>query len=145
MPDTEMMTPPAEAPPGMSGMTPPNAMTPPGPTGPATMAPNRQGQRMRGMVLANMAITILDKAIAELGSQSEEGQAVLAMLKAGKVFAAGKSPELSQAEMKLMGAQQRPMGGPPGMGGGPGGMGGPGAAVKSRLAALGMGGGPQGA
>lgn len=141
MPDE--MTPAAPAEAAAPPMTPPNAMMPPGPTGQATMAPNRQGNRLQGMVIANIGITMLDKALAMLGSQSEEGQVVVQMLNlARKIGKGSQDKSLNPAEMKLMGAQQQPMGGPLGMGG-PGG--GPGAAVKQRLAALGMGGGPQGA
>src|SRR5262245_30396280 len=103
MPGADMPAPP---------QTPPNAMTPPGPTGQAAMAPNRQGQRLQGMVVANIGLTMLDRALGMIGSQSDEGQALLKAIQAlSKIFQAPRGQDLSQSEMKLMGAQQRPMGG----------------------------------
>lgn len=137
MPDAATM-PDAAAPPAAALPAPPPAATPPGPTGPATMAPNKMAMRLRGMVMANLGLDALDKALGLLGSQSEEGQAILkAITPLSKMFSASRSQDLNQAELKLMGARQGPMGGPQ-MGGGPPGFAGP---ARNRLAALGMMGG----
>lgn len=140
MPDEMAPAAPA-APAGPMPGAPPNAMQPPGPTGPATMAPNRQGQRLQGMIAANIGLVMLDKALGMVGSTSDEGQALLKAIQAlSKIFSAPRSHDLSNAEMKLMGAKQGPMA-PPAQGGMA-----PGMAARDRLAALGMGGGgPQGA
>ncbi len=129
---------PGAAPGGAPPMPPPPGVVPPGPTGPSTVAPNKQAERMRGMVMANMGLDVLDKAVALLGSQSEEGQDLMqALVKLRRRFG-GASKDLSQAEMKLMGARQPGVQQPGQM---------PGAGAKSRLASMfppGAGAGPGG-
>ena len=88
---------------------PPSAATPPGPTGPASVAPNRGANRMRGMVQANIALEMLDKAMGLMGSASEEGQALMkALISLRKVFGTA-SGDLSQAEVKMLGAKAPPI------------------------------------
>src|SRR5262245_882574 len=129
---------PAPAAPAPAG---PQAMTPPGPTGPATMAPNKQGERLQGMIMANIGVTALTQALTKLGATSKEGEVILKALSGlTKRFQAPRSTDLGNAEMKLMGAMQKPMGGMPG-GGGPS----PANMARDRLASLGMAGMPGGA
>lgn len=103
MPD--MPTMPAPTPAG----PPPAAQ---GPTAPATVAPDSAGMRMRGMVLVTMALNVMDKAAGLLGSQTPEGQALMAALvKLRKTFG-GASQDLQRSEVKLLGERAGPLSSP---------------------------------
>ena len=81
---------PDGAPPSPAPMTPgapKPPMVPPGSTAPATMAPDSQGLRMRGTILVTPAIKLLEKALALVGSQTPDGQALIkAIGLLGKAF-----------------------------------------------------------
>ena len=92
---------------------------------------------MRGIVLATMGLEVMDKAMAMLGSASEEGQALMkALVGLRKVFGTA-SGDLSQAEVKMLGAKAPPVNQPPQD---------PRAAAQGKLASMfGGGGAPGGA
>jgi len=118
---------PYPAPAAGAGAKPP--MVPPGSTAPATMAPDSQGLRMRGTILVTPAIKLLEKALALVGSQSPDGQALVkAIGMLGKAFGTA-SPDLSRAEMKLAGETASPVTQPNSQ------------AVAQRLKAMNIGGG----
>lgn len=84
--------------------------TPPGPTAPATIAPKMDGQWMQAAIQANMGLTALERA-AELfgGTQSEDGQEILAAcIKLRKRFGAA-DPDVQRQELKVMGQQVPPV------------------------------------
>ena len=111
----------------MAGKPP---MVPPGSTAPATMAPDSQGLRMRGTILVTPAIKLLEKALALVGSQSPDGQALVkAIGMLGKAFGTA-SPDLSRAELKLAGETASPVTPPNSQ------------AVAQRLKAMNIGGAP---
>ena len=92
---------------------------------------------MRGMVQANIALEMLDKAMGLMGSASEEGQALMkALISLRKVFGTATG-DLSQAEVKMLGAKAPPVNQPPQD---------PRAAAQGKLASMfGGGGAPGGA
>lgn len=115
---------------------PPRPAMPMGPTAPATVAPDSQGMRMRGMVLLSVMLNGLDKVVGLLGSKSEEGQAVMKALLSLRKITGSAPGDLSRQEVKMMGEQVGPMQAPtPQQGGAWQSM------VKSKLAGMGMGGG----
>ena len=89
---------------------------------------------MRGMVQVAMHLNGLDKAAGLLGSQTPEGQALMAALvKLRKVFG-GASHDLQRSEVKLMGERASPISTPnPQQGAALQ------AALKQKLGGLGMG------
>ncbi len=134
---TMPMTPPspAGAPPAPGGAPPPGVQ---GPTAPATVAPDSAGMRMRGMVQVTMALNMLDKAAGLLGSQTPEGQSLMAALvKLRKTFG-GASQDLQRSEVKLLGERTSPISPPnPQQGAALQ------QALKSKLGGMGMGAPPQ--
>src|SRR5262245_52723410 len=108
MPDLPTPTPADGAPaaPPMAPPGPPGGMAPPGgPTGPATMGPQSNGLRARGMILMSLGLQTMEKAVSMLGVQTDEGRAALKALNAlSKVF--GKAPkDMGAAEVKMLGEQ----------------------------------------
>lgn len=99
-------------PPETMGAPPIDAMTPPGGTAPASVVPNRQGQKMAAMAACNLALKLLEEALPKLGSTSEEGQDVAAAIaKLGRRFARVEQG-ITQQEVKLMGETASPVGQP---------------------------------
>lgn len=113
---------------------PPRPVPAPGATSPATVAPQMQGQRMRGYIGATIAIKYLESLVPLFGATTDEGSAVLKALSImAKKFGSTKaSPDLQRQELKTLG-EQVPPAGPPG-GADMAGM------VRQGLAARGMGG-----
>lgn len=107
MPPTMPMTPPMM----MGAQGAPRVPTP-GPTGPAGVGVQNEGNAMRGKVLAGIAMTFLDQALSMLSSKTDEGQAVLKMLSAGSKFFGPPPKELGAQELKLAAARMNPMQGP---------------------------------
>lgn len=94
-------------------MAPPPRPTPaPGATSPATVAPQMQGQRMRGFIGATIAIKYLESLVPLFGATTEEGSAVLKALSImAKKFGGTKaSPDLQRQEIKTLGEQVPPAG-----------------------------------
>lgn len=91
---------------GMSTMQP---MAPaPGPTGPATVRPSNAGQHQAGVVAANLGMKMLLKAAEMLSSGSKEKLVVIeALAKLERQFQ-GVSPQLTQQEGKMVGANANP-------------------------------------
>ena len=96
---------------GMPGQ--PGAPNPPmPPSGPAA-APMSQpspndGERQMGMVNVESAMQMLEQAIAELGSNTEEGKAVLeALTKLSKHFNRPQAAELVPAQVMELARKQR--------------------------------------
>lgn len=92
-----------------------------------------QGDKAQGIAMVQMAIQVLGQAIPKLGVMTEEGQAVLAAVKALSKKTgqkAGEAQSLMPAQIEMMKnaagggpdvakvlAMQRGAGGPPGAGG----------------------------
>ena len=110
-----------------AGMQPPSQ---PAAGAPMSTPQPAQGEKQSAMVNVSIAMDLLEQTLPALGSESEEGRAILSCLSGlSKKFGStrSKSQELVPAElMQLFGSMPKPggMGGPPGMGGGPP-MGGP--------------------
>lgn len=87
----------------MPGMAPSGPM---GGTAPATaMTPDRGGLRSRGLIMGSLALKLMERALPLLGAQSDEGQAFAkAIASLGRVIGA-VSPDLAQAEVKMLGQQ----------------------------------------
>lgn len=124
------MTAAAGAPPQMPQPTPARAPSP-GPTSPAGVNVQNEGNAMRSKVLAGIAMTFLDQALALASSKTEEGQAILKMLNAGSKFFGPPPKELGMQELKLAQSRLNPMQQQPA---GPA----PQAAVQQRMGQLGM-------
>ena len=106
----------------------------------ATVAPQSVGMELRGRVMVNTALNLLEQAAAMLGgSRSEDGADVLsAVLKLRKRFGA-VSRDLTQQDAKLIASRAAPVSAPPQQG--PMGM--P-QMARRRMASMGMGGGQGG-
>lgn len=80
----------------------------PGQTGMATVPPSNAGQRMKGIVLANLGMNILLKAAETLPQGSDERVVVIeALAKLEKRFQ-GSARDLTGQEVKLAGASANP-------------------------------------
>ena len=99
---------PMGAPPGAQSA--PNPPMPPGGPAAAPMSqpsPN-EGERQMGMVNVESAMQMLEQAIAELGSNTEEGKAVLeALTKLSKHFNRPQAAELVPAQVMELARKQR--------------------------------------
>lgn len=91
-------------------MIPGGPGTPPGPTAPATIAPQMDGRMMQGRIKANMGLAALEQAADLLGgTETEEGQEILtACIKLRKMFGAA-SPDVQRQELKVMGESIPPV------------------------------------
>jgi hypothetical protein len=109
-----MMTAGAPPMPMMGGGAKPPGLPagPPGPTGPATVAPDSAGLKMRGKIMVSLGLKQLTKALGLIGVESEEGQELAkALASLGKRFG-DASPDVSQQEAKMMSAGASPVGQP---------------------------------
>ena len=102
----------------------------PGPTMPAAVATDNQGSRAKGLIMASLAVKVMEQAVPLFGAGSDEGQALLKSLTAMAKFVTPPSADVTQAELKLMGAQA------PAAPSGPGNV----VDIQSRLAKYGLGG-----
>lgn len=104
----------------------PPALPGAGNTMPAAVPTNNLGTKSR----VRQGIIALSKAMLELikqaGPESEEGQVLIAALKATSKIAGDANPEMQKQEMQLL--MNRPPSGPPQAGD-----------IKSKLAAMGLG------
>lgn len=139
MPDpSDLGSPPPDAMGAMGGAAaPPSPVRPPspGPTAPATVSVQNQGNLLRARGIVGMAMTFLDQALGLASSKTAEGQAIMKALQAlSKNF--GPAPkDFGPQELKLAASRMNPL-----QGGGPAG------AVGQRQNQLGLGAprGPQG-
>lgn len=74
-----------------------------GPTAPATTAPQNQGLRARGLILATITTRILTEVVRLLGATSEEGRDALKALAILAKRFGDSSGDLTRQEVKLMG------------------------------------------
>lgn len=109
------------APQAMPGQMPGAPGAPAGGSPMSTPQP-AQGEKQSAMVNVSIAMDLLEQTLPALGSESEEGKAVLGVLSAlSKKFghSRAKSQELVPAElMQLMASMPKPPGGMPGGAGG---------------------------
>lgn len=91
----------------------PGAPTPPMPPSGPTAAPMSQptpndGERQMGMVNVESAMQMLEQALGTLGSNTEEGKAVLeALTKLSKSFSRPQAAELVPAQVLELARKQR--------------------------------------
>lgn len=90
----------------MPGGTGAGPQTPPGPTGPATVAPQSNGLTMRGRILVAKAILpAMTQALSLLGATSPEGETLIkAMGLLSKSFGDASS-DLGHQEIKMLASQ----------------------------------------
>ncbi len=107
MPDTMTETPPVQA--QTAAPSAPGQMTP-GPTAPATVAPQSMGNRALAMINANIGLNMLEQAATQFGgSRTEEGRDLLqAIVKLRKRFGS-VSGDLSRAQVKMLGERANPI------------------------------------
>jgi hypothetical protein len=80
-----------------------------GMTAPATMPAPNEGMRMRGVVMGNLALKVLEQALTQLGATTPEGQTVAkALSELGKSFAGASAP-IMQQEVKMLGDAANPV------------------------------------
>lgn len=105
-----MMTEQPQAPPQAASNPP--GMQPPGqagPTGQATVAPDPQGNEMRGRTVVALSMKALGAALNLLGPDTPAGQCVAkAIAGLGKEFGSA-SPSLQSQEVKMLGDQAQPV------------------------------------
>lgn len=116
-----------------AAMPAPPRVPSPGPTAPAGVGVQNEGNAMRGKVLAGIAMTFLDQALSMLSSKTDEGQAVLKMITAGSKFFGPPPKDLGAQELKLAWSRLNPMQGQAGPGSSS-----PMSAVQNRASQLGM-------
>ena len=100
---------PPGAPP--SGGPPPGGPLP-GPTGPATTGAPNAGLKMRGSVLATLAIKLLTEALRLVGPTSDEGRDVLRSLTTLTKRFGDASGDLTRQEAKLLTERAAPVSAP---------------------------------
>lgn len=84
--------------------------TPPGATGPATIAPPMDGRRMRGRTQATMALNSLEQSAIDMGgSQDEIGREILAAVLKLRKHLGGAAQDVQRAQVKAMGEQVAPV------------------------------------
>ena len=124
---------------GPEGAPAPPPTVPPGPTAPATQPPVPDGTALQGKVQVSIALKLMTRALAAMGVESPEGQALAKGLSdLGKVF--GESgDEMDRAEMKMLATSTSPV-----QSMGPGQQSAFGDMAKAQLGKLGLGPGSQG-
>lgn len=108
MPDTI----PGATTPGNPGSmpSPPAQRVPPGPTGPATVAPDQAGQRQQGFILATIGLSLLERAAGMLGgSMNPDGAELLSLVLKGRKRFGSAAPDLQRQEVKMLGDQVAPV------------------------------------
>jgi hypothetical protein len=105
---------PDDTPGGMTSASPapppPAGGVPPGPTGPATMAPVASGRNQQALIQANIGLSMLERAAGLFGgTASDDGREILsAVLKLRKRFGAS-APDLNRQEVKMLGEKVAPV------------------------------------
>jgi len=108
MPDTI----PGATTPGNPGTMPqpPAQRVPPGPTGPATVAPDMAGSRQQAFIMANIGLSMLERAAGLMGgSMSEDGAELLQIVLKGRKRFGSAAPDLQRQEVKMLGDQVAPV------------------------------------
>lgn len=95
---------------GMTGATPPSPPTPPGPqAAPMSQPTQNKGNAMMGKAQVESAMQLLEHALAQLGTTTPEGGAVIRALSAlARHFARPEAAELVPSQIMMQAQAARP-------------------------------------